>query len=319
MPQWSISDIPDLQGRVAFVTGANSGLGLETSRILALKGAHVVMACRNPDKAQKAQADIQASVPYASTELATLDLASLASIRACANSFREAHARLDMLFNNAGVMAIPRKETQDSFEMQFGTNYLGHFALTGLLLPTLLATPRSRIVTLTSLARFAGRVNLNDLNSKQSYSRWGAYGQSKWADLLFAFELQRRLTDVGASTISVAAHPGYAHTELQNTSATTSNSAIEVYFYATFGPLVAQSAQMGALPELYAATASNIYGGELVGPGGLFGMRGYPKVEKNSKRGYNRDIAVRLWNESVQLTGVDYAGLTSVYKQPFTT
>ena len=310
MPQWSISDIPDLQGRVAFVTGANSGLGLETSRILALKGAHVVMACRNSDKAQKAQDEIQATVPHASTELTTLDLASLSSIRECANTFLASHSHLDMLFNNAGVMAIPRKETQDGFEMQFGTNYLGHFALTGLLLPTLLATPQSRIVTMTSLARFAGRVNLNDLNSTHSYSRWGAYGQSKWADLLFAFELQRRLSEAGASTISVVAHPGYAHTELQNTSASTSNAVVETLFYATLGPLVAQSAQMGALPELYAATSPTIHGGELVGPGGLFRMRGYPKVEKNNQRGYNRETSVGLWNESVKLTGVDYAALT---------
>lgn len=306
MPHWSISDIPDLQGRVALVTGANSGLGLETTRILALKGAHVVMACRNPDKARKAQAEIQATVPHASTELTTLDLASLSSIRACANGFREAHSRLDMLFNNAGVMAIPRSETEDGFEMQFGTNYLGHFALTGLLLPTLLATPRSRVITMTSLARFAGRVNLNDLNSKHSYSRWGAYGQSKRADLLFAFELQHRLSDAGASTISVAAHPGYASTELQTTSASTSNAALETFFYATLGSLAAQSAQMGALPELYAATAPNIYGGELVGPGGLFGMRGYPKIEKNSQREYDRQTATQLWDEAVKLTGVDY-------------
>jgi len=312
MSHWSISDIPDLQGRVAFVTGANSGLGLETTRILTLKGAHVVMACRNIGKAQKAQAEIQATIPHASTELATLDLASLASIRECANTFRASHSRLDMLFNNAGVMAIPRQETQDGFEMQFGTNYLGHFALTGLLLPTLFATPQSRVVTLTSLARFAGRVNLNDLNSEHSYSRWGAYGQSKWADLHFAFELQRRLSEAGAGTISVAAHPGYANTELQNTSASTSDVFLETFFYATLGPLAAQSAQMGTLPQLYAATAPNIHGGELVGPGGLFGMRGYPKVEKNSKRGYNKDTAVELWNESVKLTGVDYAQLTAV-------
>lgn len=312
MPHWSISDIPDLQGRIAFVTGANSGLGLETTRILALKGAHVVMACRNLDKARKAQDEILATVPHASTELTTLDLASLASIRECANTFRASHSRLDMHFNNAGVMAIPRRETQDGFEMQFGTNYLGHFALTGLLLPTLFATPQSRVVTLTSLARFAGRVHLNDLNSEHSYSRWGAYGQSKWADLLFAFELQRRLSEAGASTISVAAHPGYANTELQNTSASTSKVFIETFFYATLGPLAAQSAQMGTLPQLYAATSPNIYGGELVGPGGLFGMRGFPKIEKNSQRGYNKDTAMELWNEAVKFTGVDYALRTAM-------
>ena len=311
MSQWTANNIPDLQGHSALVTGANSGLGFETSSALAAKGAHVIMAARNLDKAREAKKLIETQVPRASLELAQLDLASLASVRALATEFLNTHDRLDLLFNNAGVMAIPRRETQDGYEMQFGTNHLGHFALTGLLLPVLLATAQSRVVTTTSVARYAGRVNLDDLNSKSRYSRWGAYGQSKRANLLFAFELQRRLTEARANTISVAAHPGYANTALQTNSTTATGSALERFFYTTFGPLVSQTALMGALPQLYAATAPYIYGGELVGPGGLFGMRGYPHVEAKARREYDRSLAARLWDVSIELTNVDYAALRS--------
>lgn len=311
MSRWTANDIPVLHGHVALVTGANSGLGFETTSALAAKGAHVIMAARNLDKARAAKNTIEANVPGASLELAQLDLASLASVRAFSANFLSAHDRLDLLFNNAGVMAIPRRETPDGNEMQFGTNYLGHFALTGLLLPVLLATEKSRVVTTTSMARFAGRINLDDLNSERSYSRWGAYGQSKRANLLFAFELQQRLTQARASTISVAAHPGYATTELQNTSTDATRSTIEGFFYRYIGPYISQSAQMGALPQLYAATAPYIYGGELVGPAGLGGMRGYPHIERKARREYDRALATRLWDASVKLTGVDYAPLQS--------
>lgn len=306
MGQWTAEDIPDLRGCVALVTGANSGLGLETTRALAARGAHVVMACRNLDKGRQAQTAIQASVPDASLKLTQLDLASLASIRAFAATFQETHERLDMLFNNAGIMAIPRRETRDGFEMQLGTNYLAHFALTGLLLPILLATPQSRVITTTSSARMFGKIRFDDLNRTRSYGRWEAYGQSKMADLLFAFELQRRLAASGAQTISVSAHPGYAHTNLQSTSASTSGAALEGAFYARFGPWVAQTARMGALPQLYAATSPAIHGGELVGPGGFAGQRGYPRVETKAQKEYNKAAAARLWDVSVELTGVSY-------------
>ncbi len=310
MSQWTTNDMPTLQGRTALVTGANSGLGLETTRALAAKGARVIMACRNGEKGQLALNEVAASVPGAELELVQLDLASQASIREFAAGFQQTHERLDLLFNNAGIMAIPRSETADGFETQFGTNHLGHFALTGLLLPTLLATPASRVITTTSMARSAGRIKFDDLQRRRSYGRWEAYGQSKRANLLFAFELQTRLTAAGASTISVAAHPGGANTNLQGTSATISRSRIESFFYATVWALMSQSALMGTLPQLYAGTAEQISGGELVGPSG--GMRGYPKIDRGASKEYDRSTAARLWEESVKLTGVDYAVLQTV-------
>jgi protochlorophyllide reductase len=303
---WTVNDIPDLHGKVALVTGANSGLGLESTRALAAHGAHVIMACRSLDKGRRAEAEIKQTVPGASVELLPLDLASLASVRELAATIEQAHDRLDLLFNNAGIMAIPRQETQDGFEMQFGTNHLGHFALTGLLLPRLVATPGSRVVTTTSIARSAGRINFDDLQRERAYGRWEAYGQSKRANLLFAFELQTRLTAARASTISVAAHPGGSSTNLQGTSATLSNTRIESFFYATIWPLMSQSALMGTLPQLYAGVDSHIYGGELVGPGGFAGMRGYPKVDRSARKEYDRATAARLWEVSEELTGVKY-------------
>jgi protochlorophyllide reductase len=313
MSNWTVDDIPDLHERIAIVTGANSGLGWETARALAAKGAHVIMACRSAERGRATFDTIKKQVPGASLELLALDLASLASIREFAARVQQSYERLDLLFNNAGVMAIPRRETSDGFEMQFGTNYLGHFALTGLLLPLLLATQQSRVITTTSQARYAGKINFDDINRQRSYGRWSAYGQSKTADLLFAFELQTRLTQAGATTISVAAHPGYANTNLQNTTVIEGGSQIEQVFFKTLGGVMAQSQMMGALPQLYAATALTIFGGELVGPGGLLGVRGYPKVETGARKEYNRATAERLWNVSVELSGVDYAALHTTY------
>ncbi|GCE10830.1 oxidoreductase [Tengunoibacter tsumagoiensis] len=309
MTQWTTAYMPDLTGRVALITGANSGLGLETARALAAHGAHVILTSRSVDKGQRAMQRLQAQFPLAKLEYRQLDLASQRGIREFAREFQQEHSRLDLLFNNAGVMAIPRSETVDGFETQFGTNHLGHFALTGLLLPTLLETPNSRIITTSSMARRFGELNFDDLQRKHAYSRWEAYGQSKKANLLFAFELQRRLKSIGSSTLSVAAHPGFANTNLQSVSATTSNSRFEVLMYKYLNPSVAQSAAMGALPQLFAATSSMIFGGELVGPGGFLGMRGYPKVEARSQREYNASVARRLWDISTELTGVDVAAL----------
>jgi len=309
MSNWTMNDIPDVQGRVALVTGANSGLGLETTRALAAHGAHVIMACRNPEKARQAETNIKQTVPGASLEVAALDLASLASVHECATSVLQTHERLDWLFNNAGVMALPRHETKDGFELQFETNYLSHFALTGLLLPRLLNTPHSRVVTLTSMARsYAhGRINFDDLNGKRSYGRWTAYGQSKLANLLFADELQRRLSRAGSTTISVAAHPGFARTELQATSMASPGTMSRVLNFVSL-PL-SQSAQMGVLPQLYAACSFQLRGGERIGPGGLFGMRGYPRIELRNEREENPQTAARLWEVSEELTGVTYEAL----------
>ena len=308
MSRWTTADMPDLHGYTALVTGANSGLGLETTRALAAKGAHVVMACRDLEKGRKAQSSLEQSIQGASLELVQLDLSSLAGVRDFAKRFREDHARLNLLFNNAGVMAIPYRKTPDGFEWQFGTNYLGHFALTGLLLPTVLATPKSRVITTSSGAQALGRIDFDNLNNERSYSRWLAYGKSKLADAIFAFELQRRLTRAGVDTISVAAHPGYSHTSLQSTSVTETGSVIERLIYPLYR---GQSAAMGALPQLYAATAPYIYGGEYIGPDGLFSMAGYPKKERASKRAYDEQVAERLWDVSVEMTGVDYAELRS--------
>jgi protochlorophyllide reductase len=307
MNKWTTKDIPDLHGRVALVTGANSGLGLETTRALADHGAQVIMACRSLDKAREAEAEIKKTAPDAGVTLVQLDLASLASVRDLAATMQHTHDRLDLLFNNAGIMAFPRSETKDGFELQFGTNHLGHFALTGELLPLLLATPHSRVVTTTSLARTMGQVQFDDLNRTRSYGRWEAYGQSKRANLLFTFELQRRFARVGASTISVAAHPGWANTQLQSASVAASGSLGDRVAITVMGPLLGQSQQMGALPQIYAGTSPDIHGGEVVGPGGFMHMRGSPTIERKAQREDDSRAAARLWEASVELTGVVYA------------
>jgi protochlorophyllide reductase len=308
MSHWTTADMPNLQGHVALVTGANSGLGLETTRALAAKGAHVIMACRNQEKGAQAQDSLEKSIAGASLELAELDLASLASIRVFAEHFQANHKQLDLLFNNAGVMAIPFRKTQDGFEWQFGTNYLGHFALTGLLLPTLLTTPQSRVITTSSVAHRTGKIEFDNLNGERSYGRWSAYGRSKLADLMFALELQRRLKSAGADTISVAAHPGFSNTSLQSTSTTEAGALGERLLYTLYK---GQSAAMGALPQLYAATAPYIYGGEYIGPDGMFGMTGYPKKVRAIKPAYDEQVAAKLWDVSVEMTGVDYGVLRS--------
>jgi protochlorophyllide reductase len=316
MSNWTVNDIPDLHGRIALVTGANSGLGLETTKALATKGAHVIMACRNAERGRVARDAVKKQLPAASLDLIALDLASLASIRDFAAQVVRAYERLDLLFNNAGIMAIPHRETKDGFEMQFGTNHLGHFALTGLLLPKLLATSQSRVITTSSLARHAGKVDFDDINHQRSYGRWSAYGQSKTANLLFAFELQSRLTRAAATTISVAAHPGYANTNLQSTTATEAGSVIEQVAYKALGSILGQPQSMGVLPQLYAGTALTIFGGELVGPGSFFGLQGHPRVEVQARKEYDRAAAERLWQISVELTGVDFASLQSSKNKP---
>ena len=297
---WTVNDMPTLRGRVALVTGANRGLGLETTRALAAHGAHVIMAVRNMNQGHQAEAAIKQTVPSASLEVISLDLSSLASVREFATRVMQTHHRLDLLLNNAGIAALPRQETVDGFEMQFGTNHLGHFALTGLLLPQLVTTPGSRVVTMTSNARRTAHLDFDDLQSQRAYSRWGAYGKSKRANLLFAFELQTRFTVAGVSTISVAAHPGGANTSIPGTS--DHLSPFERFFFG----LVSQSAAMGALPLLYAATQEHITGGELVGPGGISNSRGYPKVDIRANNEYDRSVAARLWEVSEELTGVTY-------------
>jgi protochlorophyllide reductase len=312
-PYWNANNIPDQRGKLFVITGANSGLGYEASLALARKGAHVVMACRNLGKGETARKAVLAQIADARLDLEQLDLASLESVRSFAIRFQQQHRKLDVLLNNAGIMAIPESKTIDGFETQFGTNHLGHFALTGLLLDTLLATPASRVVTLSSSAAEMGRIYFDDLMLRHSYERWKAYSQSKLANLIFAVELQRRLETAGADCISVAAHPGFAATNLQYAGLSQGNAVLSYTLTRMFMPL-AQSAAMGALPELYATTMPDVKGGEYFGPDGFSQARGYPTrvTPRFNQTWRDPAIARRLWQVSEELTGVHYTALTAV-------
>jgi NAD(P)-dependent dehydrogenase (short-subunit alcohol dehydrogenase family) len=297
---WTADQIPDQHGRTAIVTGANSGIGLVTARELARAGARVIMACRNTGKGESAAATIRREVPGAELEVAALDLASLASVQEFADGFSPAN--LDLLINNAGVMVPPQRTTADGFELQLGTNHLGHFALTGRLLAKLLSTPQARVVTISSTAHKFGHVNFDDLQRERSYRRWPAYGQSKLANLLFTLELDRRLQAAGSDVKSVAAHPGYADTNLQFAA---TPSRVERVGSVLLNRFVAQDAEHGALPTLYAATA-DIPGGSFVGPDGLQEMRGHPRLVTPTRAARNPDTARRLWEVSESLTAVTF-------------
>jgi NAD(P)-dependent dehydrogenase (short-subunit alcohol dehydrogenase family) len=297
MAPWTVDDIPDQTGRTALVTGANSGLGLHTSLALARHGARVLMACRNPAKADEALNRVRTEVPAAQVELVRLDLASLASVRAAAQDVSTRTDRLDLLVDNAGVMAIPRAQTEDGFEMQLGTNHLGHFALTGLVMPLLTAAPAGRVVVVASDAAKWGRMRFDDLMGERFYFRWLAYGQSKLANLLFLRELSRR---VGERLVVAGAHPGYAATNLQ------SAPGLPGRVMALGNRLIAQSDAAGALPQLYAATMPDVRTGDYFGPDGLLGLRGAPHRVTPIKAAQNDESARRLWKVSEQLTGVTY-------------
>ena len=300
--KWTAQDIPDQSGRLAVVTGANSGLGLATATALARAGATVVLAVRDEARGADAAATISGAVPAADVSVASLDLADLGSVRAFAEALDG--DRLDLLINNAGVMAPPRRLTKDGFESQFGTNHLGHFALTGLLLPRLLTAPAARVVTVSSILHRRGTIDFNDLQGERGYSRWDAYGQSKLANLMFCFELQRRATAADASLQSMAAHPGYAATNLQFAGPT---RFYERAFMALGNRLFAQSAEMGALPTLYAATVPELPGGSYIGPDGRGEQRGHPRIVTAAGKAYDEDAWRRLWEVSETLTGVHYS------------
>ena len=296
--RWTIDDVPGQHGRLAVVTGANTGLGFETAQVLAAHGASVVLAVRDTEKGKRAAARIAGTAPGANVMVQPLDLASLESIRAAAGELRARHPRIDLLVNNAGVMFPPKQATRDGFELQFGTNHLGPFALTGLLLEQMLPVPGSRVVTVSSIAhRIRARINFDDLQSERSYRRVAAYSQSKLANLMFTYELQRRLSGAG-TTIAVAAHPGLAATEL-----TRYTPAIAAFFYAR---VISQKPAMGALPALRAATDPGVLGGQYYGPGGIFGARGYPKLAHSSRQSRDTAIQRRLWTVSEELTGVTF-------------
>jgi NAD(P)-dependent dehydrogenase (short-subunit alcohol dehydrogenase family) len=306
---WTAADLPDLTGKVFVVTGGNSGLGLETARELARKGGHVVIACRDTGKAAAALDDLRASAPKVSAEAMRLDLASLASVRAFADAFRGGHTRLDALCNNAGVMALPYRKTADGFEMQLGTNHLGHFALTGCLLDVLRATPGARVVNVSSTMHRIGRMRFDDLQSERSYAKWPAYGQSKLANLLFTYELARRAEKATLNLTSVAAHPGYAATNLQTAGPRMEGAALMERLSLLGNRLFAQTAAMGALPTIYAAAAPGVRGGDYYGPSSVGEMWGSPKQVRSSGRSRDLEAAARLWRVSEELTGVSFPGL----------
>ena len=298
--KWTAADVPDQSGRIAIVTGANSGLGYDTAAILADKGAHVVLAVRNLDKGKEAVDRIKAASPNAVVALQQLDLSSLDSVRKAADELGAAHPRIDLLINNAGVMYVPTREiTKDGFEMQFGTNHLGHFALTGLLLDNMLSVDGSRVVTVSSVGhRLLARIHFDDPHLQRKYNRVEAYGQSKLANLMFTYDLQRRLKRKGVPTVALAAHPGFSDTELMR-------------YLPDFIPnfvwkIGTQPADKGALPTLRAATDPGAQGGQYYGPDGLGEVKGSPKVVASSAQSRNEELQRRLWTMSEELTGVTY-------------
>ncbi|MBN1214795.1 MAG: SDR family oxidoreductase [Candidatus Lokiarchaeota archaeon] len=293
--KWTSNDIPNQSEKTVIVTGANSGIGYEVSRILASKGAHIIMACRNLEKANEAYNQILLENNNVSIEIMQLDLSNLGSIKKFTEDFLKKNQSLHILCNNAGVMMPPYQKTVDGFELQFGTNHLGHFALTGLLLDKLMKTKNSRIVTQSSFVHSMGKINFNDLNWETKYKKRKSYAQSKLANLLFAYELQRRISAKNSDVLSIACHPGWSRTNLQR-------------YTALFRTLkfLSQKAEMGALPMLYAATSTDVEGGAYYGPDGTFGWKGYPKKVKSSKKSYNEEDAIKLWDISEKLTGITY-------------
>ncbi len=299
---WTHANVPAQDGRVVVITGANSGIGYEAAAVLAARGARVVMAVRNLDKGAAARDQILAAHPGADVSVTQLDLMSLDSVRAAADALHSAHPRIDLLINNAGVMWTPKETTKDGFELQFGTNHLGHFAFTGLLLDSLLPVPGSRVVTISSLGhRLLADIHFDDLQWERRYSRIAAYGQSKLANLLFTYELQRRLEQAKKDTIAVAAHPGGSYTELARNIPTILHPA-----YRIVGPMIFQSAAMGALPTLRAATDPDVRGGQYFGPDGFGEQRGNPKLVHSSSQSHDREVQQRLWTVSEELTGVSF-------------
>jgi NAD(P)-dependent dehydrogenase (short-subunit alcohol dehydrogenase family) len=292
--------VPDQSGRTVLVTGANTGIGYEAARVLAGRGARVLLGCRSTAKARDARERICVLHPKAQVELLSLDLGNLQSVREAADEVLQ-EARLDLLINNAGIMVPPREETADGFESQFGVNHLGHFALTGLLLDKLLVTPGSRVVNVSSGAHKWGKIEFDDVNAIRSYNRQTRYGMSKLANLLFTFELRRRLAAAGAKTIAVACHPGVSETELSR------NMPAWMKLLAPLFRVLSHPPPQGALPTLRAATDPQVRGGQYYGPAGLFEMSGPPVLVEGNAASQDAQVARRLWDLSVEMTGVEFA------------
>ena len=300
---WTENDVPNQSGRLAIVTGSNTGLGYDTARVLAQHGAQVVLAVRDTTKGDAAANRIRSLTPGADVTLHKLDLGSLGAVKESAAEMADTYPRIDLLINNAGVMYPRKSATADGFELQFGTNHLGHFALTGILLPSLLKVDGSRVVVVASIAHnIKAKIDFDDLQwERRSYSRVASYGQSKLANLMFAYDLQRRLAAANAKTISVAAHPGVAATELSRHVPGYTLPGVAWLF----GKLL-NTAEMGALPQIRAATDPSVKGGQYWGPDGFREMRGYPKLVSSSAQSHDEAIQQRLWQVSEELTGVTY-------------
>lgn len=301
-------DIPDLSGKTIVVTGANSGIGHEAARMFARKGGDVILACRSRERGEAAVQRIRTETPLAKLEFLPLDLSSLRSVHEFAARVLQVRPRLDALVNNAGLMAIPRRLTEDGFEMQLGVNHFGHFALTGLLLPRLLATTGARVINVSSMASAIGHMDFDDLDGARRYRKWPAYAQSKLANLLFTFELARRLADKRADVCSIACHPGYAATNLQFVGPQMEDSFAGKLLMQLGNSLIAQSAEAGALPTVYAAVDPAARSGDFIGPSGPL-WRGAPRPMKARRNAYDRAAMQRLWQISVERTSVDYAAL----------
>lgn len=305
--EWSPDEIGDQTGKVALVTGANSGIGFETARVLADRGAHVVLACRDPEKARRAVDELESDLDHSSLELLTLDLSDLVAVELAAERFLARHARLDLLINNAGVMWTPYRQTPDGFELQMATNHLGHFAFTGRVLERLLVAGRSRVVTVSSVVHRVGHIDFDDVAGLRVSTPWSHYSASKLANLLFTSELSRRLHEGGESTIAVSAHPGWTRSNLIGAGAALGGGGgFRATARRSFGNHFGQATAKGAWPTLYAATAPEVASGQFIGPrhgGQLFGP---PSVVRPSRRARTEADAVRLWERSEALTGVHY-------------
>ena len=300
--RWTEADVPDQSGRTAVITGGNSGIGFEAARVLATRGARLILGCRDRGKAHDAVTRIRAAATGADVRVVPLDLASLESVRAAAGQIRSTCERIDLVVNNAGVMMPPYGRTTDGFELQFGINHLGHFALTGLLIDRLAALPGARVVTVSSNNHSDGRINFDDLQSERGYRRMAGYSQSKLANLMFTYELQRRLHAAGTPAIAAAAHPGLTRTDLARYL-----SPVMTALYVLIERPLAQRAAIGALGTLRAATDPAVRGGDYYGPGRWRGERGYPVRVSSSERSHDEGAQRRLWQESERLTGVGYA------------
>ncbi len=305
--RWTVADVPSQKGRYAVVTGANSGLGFHIAQTLSARGAKVIMACRNLDKGMVARRRIEESGPPVSPEVRELDLGDLSSVKGFADGISRSYPVVDLLINNAGLMAIPYHRTADGFEMQFGVNHLGHFALTARLLPLIREAGEGRVVNVSSAAHRLGRIRYEDIHWERRYRKWRAYGMSKLANLLFTLELDRRFRTGEGNMIAVAAHPGYAATELQSKGAVMAGSGWRAGAFQLANRLAAQPALMGALPVLYAATAEGVEGGAYFGPGGWLRMWGYPAPDRPAGRLVTAGEAKKLWELSESLTGIKVA------------